>query len=177
MRFTFQSGEREYSVELEQKGEIYIAKVGDETIEFRLLWSEPGQFSFLIGERLVTASVASDGERRWVAVSGRTFECKAVQPNSARAPGHSRHAAASGGERLVTSPMPGQVRAVSVEPEQIVERGQTLLLLEAMKMEIRVQAPRAGRIARLMVTPGQSVDRDQVLIEIEGDGEPKVTEQ
>ena len=48
----------------------------------------------------------------------------------------------------------------------MVEKGQTLLLLEAMKMEIRVSAPRAGQVSRLLVREGQTVQKDQVLVEI-----------
>jgi biotin carboxyl carrier protein len=62
--------------------------------------------------------------------------------------------------------MPAQVRAVLVAEANLVESGQTLMLLEAMKMEIKLQAPRRGRVVRLPVQEGQSVDRDQVLVEL-----------
>jgi biotin carboxyl carrier protein len=62
--------------------------------------------------------------------------------------------------------MPAQVRAVQVAEGEQVEKGQTLLLLEAMKMEIRVRAPGAGRVARLLVSPGQAVEKEQVLVEV-----------
>ena len=45
--------------------------------------------------------------------------------------------------------------------------GQTLLLLEAMKMEIKLTSPRAGRVARLLAKQGETVERDQVLVELE----------
>ena len=47
-----------------------------------------------------------------------------------------------------------------------LEKGQTLLLLEAMKMEIRVKAPSAGRVSRLLVIPGQPVEKEQLLAEL-----------
>ena len=46
-------------------------------------------------------------------------------------------------------------------------KGQTLLVLEAMKMEIRIQAPRDGKVMKLLVKQAQTVERDQILIEIE----------
>ena len=63
--------------------------------------------------------------------------------------------------------MPGQVRAVNVAEGESVTKGQTLLVLEAMKMEIRIQAPRDGKVAKLFVQQGQTVEREQMLIEIE----------
>jgi biotin carboxyl carrier protein len=63
--------------------------------------------------------------------------------------------------------MPGLVRAVNINEGDAVVKGQTLLLLEAMKMEIRVQAPRDGVVRKLFVKHGQTVEREQMLVEIE----------
>ena len=63
--------------------------------------------------------------------------------------------------------MPGVVRQVFVSEGEAVEAGQALLLLEAMKMEIRVSAPAAGTVRRLMVRAGDTVERGQTLAEVE----------
>ena len=63
--------------------------------------------------------------------------------------------------------MPGQVRQVLVSEGDEVENGQTLLLLEAMKMEIRIQANMDGVLAKLHVAEGETVDKDATLAEIE----------
>jgi biotin carboxyl carrier protein len=63
--------------------------------------------------------------------------------------------------------MPGQVRAVNVSEGDTVTKSQTLLVIEAMKMEIRIHAPRDGKVKKLFVQQGQTVERDQVLVEIE----------
>jgi biotin carboxyl carrier protein len=72
----------------------------------------------------------------------------------------------SSGEAIVRAPMPAQIQAIHVMQGDVVEKGETLMLLEAMKMEIRIQAPIGGKIQRLPVQVEQSVDRDQVLVEI-----------
>lgn len=66
----------------------------------------------------------------------------------------------------IRSPMPAQVREVMVSAGEEVQKGQTLALLEAMKMEIRIQAPRNGRVLHLPIVQGQPVERDQVLVVI-----------
>ena len=63
--------------------------------------------------------------------------------------------------------MPGQVRAVNVVEGDTVTKGQTLLVLEAMKMEIRIQAPRDGKVMKIFAEQGQTVAREQILIEID----------
>ncbi len=111
------------------------------------------------GER-VTAYVSSDNAKRWVTINGRTFLL--TKQSGARKSGGGQHHAA--GE--LTAPMPGQIRAVNVSEGDIVTKGQTLLVLEAMKMEIRIQAPMDGIVKSLAVKQGQTVEREQALVEI-----------
>ena len=61
------------------------------------------------------------------------------------------------------SPVPGTVVAVPVEPGQSVTVGQTLVVLEAMKMEHRILAESDGRVVEVLVAPGQAVDSHQLL--------------
>ncbi|HZW03920.1 MAG TPA: acetyl-CoA carboxylase biotin carboxyl carrier protein subunit, partial [Anaerolineaceae bacterium] len=64
------------------------------------------------------------------------------------------------------APMPAQVLSVQAAAGKQVEKGEPLLLLEAMKMEIQIKAPAAGRVRQILVTEGQTVEKDQVLAEI-----------
>jgi len=56
---------------------------------------------------------------------------------------------------------------VNVAEGDAVESGQTLLVLEAMKMEIRIQAPMDGVVARLAVGEGDTVEREEFLVEVD----------
>jgi acetyl-CoA/propionyl-CoA carboxylase biotin carboxyl carrier protein len=69
---------------------------------------------------------------------------------------------ASGVDAL-TAPMPGTVTVVKAAVGDEVAAGQSLLVVEAMKMEHIIAAPHAGRVTGLDVTPGSTVARDQVL--------------
>ena len=63
--------------------------------------------------------------------------------------------------------MPGKVIKILVEPEQTVEAGEGLLILEAMKMQNEVRAPGAGRVAAVRVAVGDTVASGQVLVTLE----------
>ncbi len=63
--------------------------------------------------------------------------------------------------------MPGKVVAVLVEAGARVERGQGLLVIEAMKMENEIAAPRAGTVADVRVKPGQAVEAGELLARID----------
>lgn len=66
----------------------------------------------------------------------------------------------------VQAPMSGRVIAVMVSEGQVVERGQTLAVLESMKMEMPLTAPRAGRICKLLIQEGAQLNAGQVVIEV-----------
>ncbi|MEW1902977.1 MULTISPECIES: biotin carboxylase N-terminal domain-containing protein [unclassified Streptomyces] len=71
--------------------------------------------------------------------------------------------AGHGGADTLAAPMPGTVTVVKVAVGDEVEAGQSLLVVEAMKMEHVISAPHAGTVTELDVTPGTTVAMDQVL--------------
>jgi urea carboxylase len=68
------------------------------------------------------------------------------------------------GAEAVESHVPGSVWKLAVKPGELVRRGQTLLIVESMKMEIAVEAPRDGVVLELMVTEGRAVAPGQVVL-------------
>ena len=74
--------------------------------------------------------------------------------------------AASGA--TVVAPMPGRVAAVPVSVGEAVVRGQTVVVLEAMKMESALAAPQPGTVAEVLVTAGQTVQQRHPLVRIVG---------
>ena len=150
------------TLDLTPTGKSYRAAIGDEIFEVEILGSDAarGSLDLLINGERVTAYVSSDGAKRWVTINGQTVVLT-KQSGTRRSGGGHHHTA---GE--LTAPMPGQVRAVNVSEGEAVVKGQTLMVLEAMKMEIRIQATQAGVVSKLFVKPGQTVEREQILIEV-----------
>ncbi len=71
------------------------------------------------------------------------------------------------GPQTIHSPMPGKVVKIIVAPGQSVEENQSLIIVEAMKMENELRAPKAGKIGRIFVEPGQAVDAGTALLTVE----------
>ena len=63
--------------------------------------------------------------------------------------------------------MPGVVVTVSAKLGEVVEAGQKLLSLEAMKMETTLYAERAGKVVELLVQPGTQVDANDLMLRLE----------
>ncbi len=69
-------------------------------------------------------------------------------------------------EKEVKAPMPGLILHIAIEEGQTVEKGDTLLMLEAMKMENVIKSPAQGVVAAIRVKAGQSVEKNQLLVVI-----------
>jgi biotin carboxyl carrier protein len=71
------------------------------------------------------------------------------------------------GPQLLKSPMPGKVVKILAKPGDTVEEGQSLLIIEAMKMENELKAAAPGKVARVFVEEGQAVEANAKLMSIE----------
>jgi len=81
----------------------------------------------------------------------------------------------AGGGGELRAPMSGRVIAVLVDEGQRVEKGDTLLVIESMKMEMPLAAPGAGRIAALGVRPGMQLGAGQVLLQVRADEDKELS--
>ncbi|MET8449821.1 acetyl/propionyl/methylcrotonyl-CoA carboxylase subunit alpha [Streptomyces sp. NPDC005209] len=136
-------------------------------VGFPLRVSDPVEYAPR-GTHTVTedaVSVTLDGVRHtfhraadWLGRDGDAWHVRDHDPVAA-----SLTRAGHAGADSLTAPMPGTVTVVKVAVGDEVTAGQSLLVVEAMKMEHVVSAPHAGTVAELDVTPGTTVAMDQVL--------------
>jgi len=150
-----------HEVMVDAKGPLVaVAESGSVSGEFRLVPLGPGRFRMSDGERTWRVCVDRDGDFRHVTIEGcgeARFEREVPGRRGARD-------AAAGG---LSSPMPGTVVKVLVEAGDVVAKGQDLVVVEAMKMEIRISAPVAGTVKALAAREGASCDGGQILVEVE----------
>ena len=166
MKFSFEGGSQSTPLDLVSSGSgnSYRATIGEKTVDIEILQAKEGRLDLLIDGKRVIAYVSSENAKRWVTVNGQTFVLT-------KSSGVKRKSTGQDHSSELTAPMPGQVRAVNVIEGESVTKGQTLLVLEAMKMEIRIQARRDGKVMKLLAKQGQTVERDQILIQIESENE------
>lgn len=163
MEFRYESGGKVYTLRLDRDGDGYRAVIDGREYAIRNIQAgqaDSGTLTFRLDGQWVTAHTAQTGESRLVALGADVYT---LSPAKTR-----RRAATGGGNENLTAPMNGQVVRVLVSEGEAVSAGQPLVILEAMKMEIRATAPHDGQVARLLVAPGQVVERGQSLLELTG---------
>jgi len=87
-----------------------------------------------------------------------------VESERMRSAEQAKKTTVTGGDKTVKSPMPGRVVKVLIAKGDVVEVGQGLLVLEAMKMENEVRARIAGTVAEVHVAPGATVEGNAKLV-------------
>jgi len=112
----------------------------------------------LAGHRIALRATLA-GDRALLARDGRTLVLR-------RAPAARAGEEELGGAGLVAAPMPAKIVRLAVAPGDVVERGQLLAVLEAMKMEHRLEAPRDGRVVAVHVAVGEQVEEGTILLDL-----------
>lgn len=139
------------------------------------------QFSLLVGEQSYDVFVRplppdpddAGSQQVEVMLNGLPYVVS-LQDERARALASLSKGAHISGDAAIRAPMPGLVSNVMAVEGEEVEKGQTVLVLEAMKMENDLASPRSGHVKSVRVTKGQTVNQGDVLAVI-GDTESTAT--
>ena len=119
-----------------------------------------GVFTVEVDGRTETVFVAGPAHDRWLFWNGRVFRGDFRENRSG-----GRYAHRAAGLRALTAPMPATIVKIHVKPGDAVAKGQTLMLLEAMKMELPIRAPGDGLVSAVHGREGQLVAADALLVE------------
>jgi len=162
MHHAFKLRDTEYNVELSRAADGYRLHIGDRVVPMDVQAGADGRTWLTLDGEHHEVVVATRGDEVFVHVDGEAFELRYEHPLK-------RLAAALGGNAAdsVTAPMPGSLVAVHVKTGDAVKLGQTLLVMESMKMETAIVAPRDGAVKEVHFAPGQTFDRDVTLLTLE----------
>ncbi len=162
-------GEQVHRVRIEPfEGGTMASVDGGAPVEMFGNWS-PGQrlLGITIDGRQRTVQVKREG-RCWALTSrGATHKVQVLDPHVAELSVHMIEKTPPDLSRLLLAPMPGLVTRLDVKTGDKVEPGQTVAIMEAMKMENILRAPKAAIVKATPVKAGESVAVDQVIVEFE----------
>lgn len=101
-----------------------------------------------------------------IRINGRIYEARAEDRLDELLKNMGLSAGSSGAGANLKAPMPGLVLEVKIKAGEIIQKGDALVVLEAMKMENTLKALGAGKIEKICVQKGEKVEKNQLLIEI-----------
>ena len=165
MRYHVLVNGHHHPVDVEREGGGWRATLGEGSMRIDIGVLVDGEaYTLICDGRSVDVAVEEHGAALELLVSGRRYStevlgerewiARSIQPDD------------GAGDKLVRAAMTGVVREVLVAPGDPVGKGQTLMILEAMKMENEVKAETTGKVVRLAAVAGQAVTMGDVLAEI-----------
>jgi len=163
MKYNVCAGESEFEVEVDREGAIRLAGA---PLDADLQPSaDPTLYSLILGHRSYELRIEPCEGGYRVRIDGVTYDV-AVEDERAHLLAGVKSLTAGGdsGEMAIKSPMPGLVIDVAVKVGDFVEAGQTLVVVESMKMHNEFKAPRAGTVRAIRVETGAKVAQNTILL-------------
>lgn len=153
---------------LEQHDNLLKVRVDNVLYDVDLMHTPGGTFSILeSGHSYNIELVQQDLPKKYIAYTlYKTFDVEIIDAE-ARYLINRGNGNLETGEKWIKSPMPGKVVRVNVSEGEAVAKGQTVLILSAMKMESEYKSPVDGTVKKIAVREGDIVEGNQVLIEFE----------
>ncbi|MGH8505123.1 MAG: acetyl-CoA carboxylase biotin carboxyl carrier protein subunit [Stenotrophobium sp.] len=159
MHHAFKLGDAEHYLELSRSADGYRLHLADEVIPIDLKHRAEHRATVKLDGMHHEVVIATRGDDVFVHLDGEAYQLRYEHPLKRLA-----EAGLGSAEDSVLAPMPGSIVSVQVKPGDAVSKGQTLLVMESMKMETTITAPRDGVIEAVSYAKGQTFDRDAVLL-------------
>ena len=130
----------------------------------RVMPIAPGALLVERDEKNDIVYVAGSKADRWVFWNGQVFQIRGATTSSKPLQTASRRSA---GLETLAAPMPARIVQILAQPHARVKKGDTLVLLEAMKMELPIRATRDAEVVAVYGQAGELVDADAPLVDLQ----------
>jgi len=166
MHHAFKIEDAEYDLGLSRAASGYRLHLDGQSVAVNLHARDDGSALLEIDGVGRRVFIATRGDDVFVHIDGAAYQLRYEHPLQRLA-----HQAQGNAEDSVRAPMPGSVVALHVNAGDSVTRGQTVLVIESMKMETTLTAPRDGVVESVVFAAGQTFDRDAVLLTLASEGQ------
>ncbi|HEX2557823.1 MAG TPA: biotin/lipoyl-containing protein [Nitrososphaera sp.] len=145
-----------------------LVRIGGREHTLRLLKSGTNEFEFILDNTFHHAKVLQSGSAEVkLVVDGQPLTVKKHSKLTEVLEKASAMGGVGGGDRNLTSQIPGRVVTISAKAGTEVKKGDVIVVLESMKMQVAVKAHKDGNLKEIKVKQGASVARNDVLAVIE----------
>lgn len=157
--------EKTYRVELQRVATGWKCALDGRDLPLDVTAAQDGVLSLLLDGKSYEIKQEGTGNETSIVIGHERFSAAVRDPRSFRS--RRRTGAAEQGVKRITAPMPGKVVRLLVPVGSPVEAGQSVIVIEAMKMQNELKAPKKGVVKKITVTEGAAVDTGQSLAEVE----------
>lgn len=167
MHLEVKSGERTAKIEiLQQEGSFYKVRIDNKEYNLDIERVSEGIYSVINeGQSLNLEMIQGDSINEYkVNTLSNAYELEVIDARTRYL--NSTKGELENDDNVVMSPMPGKVVRIPVEEGQVVEKGQTVIIISAMKMESEYKASVSGTVHHILVKEGATINGHQPLIEI-----------
>ncbi len=165
MKYLATIGESKFNLEVDGKNHL---KLGDQEVEYNFRHStDPTLFSLILGDRSYELRIVPEEDHYVVLLDGISLDVTVEDERTRMLAGVKRRMGADSGKIVLKAPMPGAIIDVLVKPGDKVESGQTLVILESMKMHNEFKAQRAATVSELRISTGDKVNQGETMIILE----------
>ncbi len=161
MKYVAIINEQRYEIEIDNAGGVLV---NGEPRDVDFLNLGGSLFSVITENRSFEAVIDDDEDKIAVMMTGRLFETQVLDERAMLMLQRRGALPVSSGE--VHAPMPGLIVDVTTLPGAAVARGDTVIILESMKMQNELKSPADGVVSAVYVEAGQAVDKNDLLVEI-----------
>jgi len=156
---------KEFRINLEDRGDQVVAIINGETIPIQLNEIDGSHvYSALVGNRCLEIEIRRNEAGYQVFHKGKSLEFIVEDERTARLKKSMSQAVSHKLDSELKAPMPGLVVAIEVKPGQQLKKGEGLIIIEAMKMENEIKAPFDCVVKEIKVQERQAVEKGQVLV-------------
>jgi biotin carboxyl carrier protein len=167
MKYWVSIGEKEFPVDLNESDGRTVAVIDGHEVELSIEEGGPGIYTLLVNGQPWDLAAAPRPRGFGIVLRGVPFDAQVENERQHRLSSADALKPMAEGRITLRAPMPGLVVQVDVDESDQVERGQRLVVLEAMKMENDIKAPRAGRVEKVLVKKGETAEQGQLLLVLE----------
>jgi biotin carboxyl carrier protein len=157
--------EKVYRVELVRTEQEWKCKLDGRELPLDVVSAQDGMLSLLLQGKSYEVKQETVGAESNVVVGQERFSVSVRDPRSFRS--RRRSGASEQGVMKIKAPMPGKVVRILAPAGSQVEIGQSVVVIEAMKMQNELKAPKTGVVKKISVAEGAAVEAGQALAEVE----------
>ena len=166
-RYIVSVDDDEYDIELTRQADGYLVEYGESRYLVKVDQLSDKKFLFKINERASEVDIIRNGNGLEIFLEGKEVIVRAEPYDLAELRKRAGAAVDGPEDKIIKAPMPGLVLSTAIAPGDTVAKGQTLVIIEAMKMENMIKAPYDATIKEIFADPGSAVDKNEKLVEFE----------